>query len=225
MWQVLVKRWWKYLEILSLKIHYSYETFEKWYFSNIQKYSITLSTNFKHQHLFLEKLKFSQKASIFITSVEINARNTGQYFLSQKSTFSFQQTKQHVNSGFTGIEGKFVTNTAYVDQTERDGAGEAETPLWLKSELPAEQVLVCATPVQPASFFSIFPPTGNQTLCILLSATTPHVHCATILFFPVWCFSSTLMLHVIFPERLCRFGSSGLGAILGQFVCEVSSLL
>lgn len=63
-----------------------------------------------------------------------------------------------MNSGFTGIEGKFVTNTAYVDQTERDGAGEAETPLWLKSELPAEQVLVCATPVQPASFFSIFPP-------------------------------------------------------------------
>lgn len=69
-----------------------------------------------------------------------------------------------MNSGFIGIEGKFVTNTAYVDKTERDGAGKAETPLWLKSELPAEQVLVCATPVRPASFFSILPPKRKSNL-------------------------------------------------------------
>lgn len=77
-----------------------------------------------------------------------------------------------MNSGFTSIEGKCVTNTAYVDKTERDGAGKAEIPLWLKSELPAEQVLVCATPVQPSSFFFCFFP--QQEIKPLVSRSQPR---------------------------------------------------
>lgn len=182
MWQLLVKRWWKYLYILSLKIRYSYETFEKWSFQifrSIKSRFPLISYISISSH---RRLKFSQKASILVTSMEINAWNTGQDYLSKKPLFLFHKENPYMNSGFTSVEGKYVTNTACVDKTERDGVGKAEIPLWLKPELPVRTAYVLCHSCQ--AFLFLFP-TESQNLLILRSAIKASIHWATLWFFQV----------------------------------------
>lgn len=69
---------------------------------------LTLSGNFRYQQL-LQTSDVLSESQYLVTSMEINALNSGQYCLAKQALFS--KEKPYMNSEFTSTEGKCVTST------------------------------------------------------------------------------------------------------------------